>query len=213
MNKYILGISCFYHDSAATLINNGEIVAAVQEERFSRLKHDSRFPFNAIRYCLESQKIDLRDAFFERFLDHARVNKDFVILTADMDSFILRELASEFPQKCLDIGISEQNMTSMACGLSIEGHKVYTYSIGNFPTLRCFEQIRNDICYHNVDTTIVSVGAGFSYGQLGISHFATEDISVSNAIKAFESKGFEAPTVEKIETVQIPQRYTAAEMA
>ena len=57
--SYILGLSCYYHDSAASLIHNGEIVAAVQEERFSRKKHDSRFPINAIRYCLKSQNIDL----------------------------------------------------------------------------------------------------------------------------------------------------------
>ena len=61
MNIYILGISCFYHDSAAVLLKNGEIVAAVQEERFSRKKHDSRFPICAIKYCLSSQNIDLTD--------------------------------------------------------------------------------------------------------------------------------------------------------
>ena len=61
MSKYILGLSCYYHDSAASLIRDGEIVAAVQEERFSRKKHDSRFPTNAIRYSLTSQNIDLRD--------------------------------------------------------------------------------------------------------------------------------------------------------
>jgi len=59
LNKYILGISCYYHDSAAALINNGEIITAVQEERFSRKKHDSSFPINAIKYCLESEEIDL----------------------------------------------------------------------------------------------------------------------------------------------------------
>ncbi|WP_320667877.1 carbamoyltransferase [Prochlorococcus sp. MIT 1307] len=59
--KIILGISCFYHDSAAALIRDGEIVSAVQEERFSRKKHDAEFPVNAIRYCLKSQNIDLRD--------------------------------------------------------------------------------------------------------------------------------------------------------
>ena len=64
MSKYILGISCFYHDSAATLIRNGEIVAAVQEERFSRKKHDPRFPENAIKHCFKSQKIDLSDIEF-----------------------------------------------------------------------------------------------------------------------------------------------------
>ena len=61
MRPYILGISCFYHDSAAALIRQGEIVVAVQEERFSRKKHDSRFPYNAIKYCLKSQGIDLRE--------------------------------------------------------------------------------------------------------------------------------------------------------
>ncbi len=61
MTNYILGISCFYHDSACSLLSDGEIVSAVQEERFSRQKHDSRFPINAIRYCLQSQNIDLRD--------------------------------------------------------------------------------------------------------------------------------------------------------
>ncbi len=61
MSKWILGISCFYHDSSAAIIRDGEIIKAVQEERFSRKKHDSRFPINAIRYCLKSQNIDLRD--------------------------------------------------------------------------------------------------------------------------------------------------------
>ena len=60
-NYYVLGISCFYHDSAAALLKNGEIVAAVQEERFTRIKHDSNFPLNAIKYCLESQNIKLDD--------------------------------------------------------------------------------------------------------------------------------------------------------
>ena len=60
-NTYILGISCYYHDSAAALIKNGEIISAVQEERFSRKKHDSRFPSNAIKYCLKENNIDLRD--------------------------------------------------------------------------------------------------------------------------------------------------------
>ena len=61
MNQYILGISCYYHDSAAALLRNGEIVAAAQEERFTRKKHDSRFPKNAVSYCLKSQGINLSD--------------------------------------------------------------------------------------------------------------------------------------------------------
>ena len=61
MDKYVLGISCFYHDSAASLLKNGQIIAAAQEERFSRKKHDSSFPKNAILFCLSSQNINLSD--------------------------------------------------------------------------------------------------------------------------------------------------------
>ena len=55
---YILGISAFYHDSAASIIYNGEIIAAVQEERFTRKKHDSSFPYNSIKYCLKEAGIN-----------------------------------------------------------------------------------------------------------------------------------------------------------
>ncbi len=61
MSNYIIGISCYFHDSAASLIKNGEIISAVQEERFSRIKNDSSFPKKSIEYCLNSEKIDLRD--------------------------------------------------------------------------------------------------------------------------------------------------------
>ena len=61
MNNYILGLSCYYHDSAAALLKNGEIISAAQEERFSRKKHDSSFPENAVKYCLKSQGINLSD--------------------------------------------------------------------------------------------------------------------------------------------------------
>jgi len=61
MNKYILGISCFYHDSAACLIKDGEIISAIQEERFTRKKHDSGFPKNAVNYCLTNEGIDIGD--------------------------------------------------------------------------------------------------------------------------------------------------------
>ena len=75
---YILGISCFYHDSAAALVKDGEIIAAAQEERFTRKKHDSRFPINAIRFCLDFQKISVDEvdiiAFYDKpFLKFERI--------------------------------------------------------------------------------------------------------------------------------------------
>jgi len=75
-------------------------------------------------------------------------------------------------------------MTGLAAGLALEGKKVITYSIANFPTLRCLEQIRNDGCYHDLNITIVASGGGFSYGSLGMSHHATEDIAILRALPA-----------------------------
>lgn len=73
-------------------------------------------------------------------------------------------------------------MTTVAAGMALEGKTVFTYSIGNFPTLRCLEQIRNDCAYHGANVKIVCVGGGFVYGALGMSHQATEDIAVMRAL-------------------------------
>ena len=82
MKKYILGISCFYHDSAVCLVREGEIVKAVQEERFSRKKHDSGFPLKSIIYCLESENIDLRDIeniiYYEKPLTFERLLETYL---------------------------------------------------------------------------------------------------------------------------------------
>ncbi len=105
-----------------------------------------------------------------------------VIVTADLGYGVLNSFAQRFPERCINVGISEQAMASIAAGLALTGQKVFTYSIGNFPTLRCIEQIRNDICYHNLNVKILAVGSGFVYGQLGMSHHATEDISAMRAL-------------------------------
>jgi transketolase len=78
--------------------------------------------------------------------------------------------------------VAEQNMTGVAAGLALSGSVVFTYSIANFPTLRCLEQIRNDVCYHGANVKIVAVGAGLAYGALGFSHHASEDLAVLRAL-------------------------------
>jgi transketolase len=101
-----------------------------------------------------------------------------MLLTADLGFGVLTDFAARFPRQFLNVGVAEQNMTGVATGLALEGHIVFTYSIANFPTLRCLEQIRNDACYHDADVKIVSIGGGMSYGALGMSHHATEDIAI-----------------------------------
>ena len=84
----------------------------------------------------------------------------------------------ELPKQFVNAGVAEQNMTGMAVGMALSGKIVFTYSIANFPTLRCLEQVRNDVCYHQADVKVVSVGGGFAYGSMGATHFATEDLGV-----------------------------------
>ena len=116
----------------------------------------------------------MRDAFLNKLTQLALKDKDIILLTADLGFGVFEDFESQFPGQYFNVGVAEQNMTGLAAGLALEGKKVVTYSIGNFPTLRCLEQIRNDICYHDLNVTIVASGGGFSYGSLGMSHHTTE---------------------------------------
>ena len=80
------------------------------------------------------------------------------------------------------MGVAEQNMTAVAAGLALEGHTVFTYSLGGFPTVRCLEQIRNDVCYHDANVKIVTVGGGMAYGAVGPTHHATEDLAMLRSL-------------------------------
>lgn len=124
----------------------------------------------------------MRDAFIQALTELAAKDERIVLVTGDLGFGVLQDFARRFPDRYINAGVAEQNMTAIACGMALEGFQVYTYSIGNFPTLRCLEQIRNDVCYHDADVKIVSVGGGFSYGQLGMSHFATEDLAIMRAL-------------------------------
>ena len=128
----------------------------------------------------------MRDTFIEELSKRASTDPNVYLITGDLGFGVLEEFGESFPDQFLNAGVAEQNMTAIAAGMAFEGRKVFTYSIGNFPTLRCLEQIRNDICYHNLDVTIVAIGGGFSYGQLGMSHHATEDISIMRSLPNME---------------------------
>lgn len=119
----------------------------------------------------------MRNNLVKVICEYAKENKDLMLVTADLGFNVLNPLFENFPKQYVNAGISEQNMTSVAAGLALSHKKVFTYSIGSFSTLRCLEQIRNDICYHNADVKIVALAAGFAYGSLGMSHHATEDIA------------------------------------
>lgn len=124
----------------------------------------------------------MRTRMVETLIDLAQKDKDVVLITGDLGFGVLKPYWEAVPQQFLNAGIAEQNMTGVAAGMALEGKKVFTYSIGNFPTLRCYEQIRNDCAYHNANVKVICVGGGFVYGSLGMSHHATEDISAMRAL-------------------------------
>ncbi len=124
----------------------------------------------------------MRDTFVKTLVSLAKNNKNIELVTGDLGFGVLKPYWETVPNQFTNAGIAEQNMTALAAGMSLEGKTVFTYSIGNFPTLRCLEQIRNDCCYHNANVKIVCVGGGFVYGSLGMSHHATEDIAIMRAL-------------------------------
>ncbi|OGT08828.1 MAG: hypothetical protein A2X78_02955 [Gammaproteobacteria bacterium GWE2_37_16] len=124
----------------------------------------------------------MKKIFAQTLFKLAKDNPSIFLITADLGFGVLGDFADFLPKQFLNVGVAEQNMMGIATGLALEGKIVFTYSIANFPTLRCLEQIRNDACYHNANVKIVSIGAGFSYGAAGISHHATEDLAIMRVL-------------------------------
>lgn len=124
----------------------------------------------------------MRDTFVKTLLELAKQDKNIELITGDLGFGVLKPFWEQCPDQFTNAGIAEQNMTTVAAGMALSGKTVFTYSIGNFPTLRCLEQIRNDCAYHGANVKVVCVGGGFVYGSLGMSHHATEDIAVIRAL-------------------------------
>lgn len=124
----------------------------------------------------------MRDTFVRTLVELAKEDKNIELVTGDLGFGVLKPFWEQCPDQFTNAGIAEQNMTSVAAGMALEGKNVFTYSIGNFPTLRCLEQIRNDCAYHKANVTVVCIGGGFVYGSLGMSHQATEDLAILRAL-------------------------------
>jgi len=124
----------------------------------------------------------MRTAFIQELTEQARLSPRVFLIVGDLGFSVVEPFAQEFPDRFLNAGVAEQNMTGVAAGLASEGYHVFTYSIANFPTLRCLEQIRNDVCYHNLPVTVVAVGGGVAYGNMGYSHHAVQDLGIMRSL-------------------------------
>jgi transketolase len=124
----------------------------------------------------------MRDAFIKGLSTLAEADKGIVLLTGDLGFKIFDDFARRFPGRFVNAGVAESNMIGVAAGLALDGFRPFAYSIAPFATLRCFEQIRNDVCHHNLPVTVVGVGGGYSYGTNGPTHHALEDIGAMRTL-------------------------------
>jgi len=124
----------------------------------------------------------MRDTFVRTLISIAKADSNVILITGDLGFGVLKPYWEALPGQFINAGIAEQNMVGVAAGMALEGKIVFVYSIGNFPTMRCLEQIRNDCAYHQANVKIVCVGGGFVYGPLGMSHHATEDLAILRAL-------------------------------
>jgi transketolase len=120
----------------------------------------------------------MRDIFIDELIIATKKNKNIILLVNDLGFGVIEKFVKLFPNNYFNAGISEQSMMGYAAGLAAAGKHVFVYSIANFPTFRCAEQIRNDVDYHNLPVTIVSVGSGVGYGNLGYTHHGLQDYSL-----------------------------------
>ncbi|NJL07160.1 MAG: transketolase [Methylacidiphilales bacterium] len=105
-----------------------------------------------------------------------------VFITGDLGYSVVENIQAAIGERFINAGVAEANMMTMAAGMAMTGLRVYVYSITPFVTMRCYEQIRNDVCYQGGNVRIVGVGAGYSYGTLGPSHHALEDAAILGAL-------------------------------
>ncbi len=126
--------------------------------------------------------VDMRDAFFDELYAIAQNDSQVVFLTADMGAYSLLRFKKDLSGQYINVGVAEQNMVSIAAGLALGGKTVFIYTIIPFVTLRCYEQIKIDLCSMNLPVTIIGVGAGFTYGSDGPTHHGTQDIAAMRVL-------------------------------
>lgn len=124
----------------------------------------------------------MRTSFITTLHKLARNDDRIFLLTADVGFYVLEKFIDEFPDRYFNVGVAEANMIGIAAGLSLSGKIVYVYTMAHFLTMRCFEQIRLDLCYQNANVKLIGSGGGLTYGSAGATHQSIEDISIMRSL-------------------------------
>lgn len=125
----------------------------------------------------KGSKLGMRDAYFQELLEIFRNDKNTFFISADNGSPLMDPI-SELPGQFLNVGIAEQQMVAMACGIALEGRSVWFYAIDPFVTVRVAEFVKLDMCAMNLPITALGVGSGYSYDNMGPTHHAVGNIAV-----------------------------------
>lgn len=120
----------------------------------------------------------MRNAFIDTIIAACKSRDDIFILSGDAGLGVFDRFKEEYPDRFRNMGVAEQNTISFAAGLALTGYKVFIYNIIPFVLYRCYEQIRNDICYQELPVTLVGIGSGITYAPQGMSHYSIEDIGL-----------------------------------
>ncbi len=126
--------------------------------------------------------LGMRDAFFNALFEFYKKDPEVVFITADNGAPTLDQFYQQRPDQYFQVGIAEQQLIGMACGMALEGKKVYTYAIAPFVTTRCYEQNKIDICAMNLPICNIGVGAGYAYDIMGPTHHTVEDLTIMRAL-------------------------------
>lgn len=124
----------------------------------------------------------MRNTFINTIIDACKTREDVFIISGDAGLGVFDEFKNVYREKFLNLGVAEQNMISFTAGLSMTGFKVYVYNIIPFVLYRCYEQVRNDICYQELPVTLVGIGSGITYSPQGMTHYSVEDLGIAQTL-------------------------------
>ena len=124
------------------------------------------------------KKIDYRNAFFDEFVKIALKDQNIILLTADTDAKYLKKFKNQCPERFINTGVAEQETINLAAGLALSGKKVFIYSLLPFITMRCYEQIKINICSMKLPITIIGLGTGLSFSYYGPAGHGVIDIGL-----------------------------------
>ena len=132
------------------------------------------------------EHIDIRDGFFDDLFIKYKQDKKIYFITSDQGALKLKDFINFDPNRCINVGIGEQNLILFASGLALCGNTVYVYAISSFLIAKTIEQIKVDLTFRNLNVKLIGSGTGFCYSADGPTHHILEDISLLRSYKNIE---------------------------